>query len=240
MPATTLRIASVTEVSSSILEARTSSNSALTVPSPENPVTLPSLQLQDLQLAGNPFYSYLLGDLSVSSIQMTQLLDSLGQGSLLACSDGSYDPITNTAAYGMVFGTEQTPLLRSSGPCPGHPDHRSAIRSELTGLAASTFLLLSICKSGKLQNGSVTLYNDSTKAQKLFNHPGRKFKRFLVQDYDLITEIPNNVVIIRTYIAFNLVWVKGHYKGKHRNIEHDFRLCPNKFLKYEVPSNSLS
>jgi hypothetical protein len=37
---------------------------------------------------------------------MTQLLDSLGQGYLLACSDGSYDPITNTAAYGMVFGTE--------------------------------------------------------------------------------------------------------------------------------------
>jgi len=111
MPAAILFPASVTEISSSILEAVTSNDPVLTVPPPESQVTLPSLQLHDLQLATNPFYSYLLGDLSLSSIQMTQLLDSLGQGLLLACSDGSYDPITNMAAYGMVFGTEQIPVL---------------------------------------------------------------------------------------------------------------------------------
>jgi starvation-inducible outer membrane lipoprotein len=39
------------------------------------------------------------------------MLEALSHGSLLACSDGSYNPITNTAAYGTVIGTAQRPLL---------------------------------------------------------------------------------------------------------------------------------
>jgi len=57
----------------------------------------------------------------------TQLASAIQQAHLLVCGDGSFDPTTNLASYGMVFGTEQVAILRAYGPCPGHPDHLSAL-----------------------------------------------------------------------------------------------------------------
>lgn len=119
--------------------------------------------------------------------------------------------MTKVASYGMVFDAVERPILHSSGPCPGHPDHLLAIRAELSGLVASVFLLNSICKTFHIAAGSVVLYNDSTKVQKQLNHPGRKFKRFLVDDYDLVAETCINMQDLRKVISFNLLCVKGHY-----------------------------
>jgi hypothetical protein len=85
----------------------------------------------------HPFYSHLLGNLTFTDTQWLQMAEALQQDTLLACSDGSYDPITQSGAYGMVFGTETGPILRGSGPCSGHPSQFSAIRSELCSICAS-------------------------------------------------------------------------------------------------------
>jgi hypothetical protein len=121
----------------------------------------------------------------------------------------------------MVFGTPQLAVLRASGPCPGHPNHFSAIRAELSGLAASVYLLYIVCQVSNMQGGTVILYNDCQKAHKLINSPGRKFKRYLVDDYDLLAEICHNIQELSKMVSFQLVWIKSHYKGHDRDIQHD-------------------
>jgi len=213
--------ASIIKKSQSLIEAVTSCE-ALPEPSPQMEHT-PSqvLPAKAQLLAYHPFYSYLTCGMSLSLGQVEQMQLALHQKSLLACCDGSYDPISNASAFGMVFGTEHHPIVRSSGPCPRHPYHRSALRAELSGLIASTYLLLSLCRSGSIKEGSVILYNDCAKAHKLINKPGRKFMRFLVDEYDLITEVHQNIHDLSSYVSFQLVWVKSHYTGKDRGIQHD-------------------
>jgi glutaredoxin len=62
--------------------------------------------------------------------------------------------------------------------------------------------------------GSITLYNDCSRALKALNSSSRKFKRFLQDDYDIISETRNLIEDIKKRITFSLVWVKGHYSGK--------------------------
>jgi len=75
------------------------------------------------------------------------------------------------------------------------------MRAELSGLAASTFLLLSLWKNGSIMEGLVILYNDCAKAHKLINKLGRKFNRFLVDDYDLIIEIHQNIEDLSSHVT---------------------------------------
>jgi hypothetical protein len=69
--------------------------------------------------------------------------------------------------------------------------------------------------------GLVILYNDCAKAHKLINKLGRKFNRFLVDDYDLIIEIHQNIEDLSSHVSFHLVWVKSHYTGKDRGMQHN-------------------
>jgi hypothetical protein len=145
--------------------------------------------------------------------------EALQQGTLLACSDGSYDPITQSAAYGMVFGMATGPILQGSSPCSGHPSQFSAIWLDLSSINASVGFIFNLCLSLNITNGSLTLYNDCSKAQKVLNSSSRKFKRFLQDDYDIIYETQTLIQKIKTYITFSLVWVKGHYSGK-KEVQH--------------------
>jgi hypothetical protein len=138
----------------------------------------------------------------------------------------------------MVFGTTENPILCTAGPCPGHPDHLSARRAELSGIAASVFLLHTICLQHQIANGSVILYNNSTKVQKLINHPGRKFKHFLEDDCDLLAEIRTNMQQLRHSVNLSLIWVKGHYKRNNREIQHDLNDATHSLAVAALPSSS--
>jgi hypothetical protein len=92
---------------------------------------------------------------------------------LLACCDGSYNPMELTASYGATFGTSDGPILRVAGPCPGHPSLFSAYRSELVSINAATelvsinaatYLILQLCVTERVTGGSFILYNDCSKA----------------------------------------------------------------------------
>ncbi len=147
-----------------------------------------------------------------------RISEAVSEKALLACCDGSYDPSTLSSSYGFVCGTAQTPLLRTSGPCPGHPNHMSALRSELVSINAAAKYFHYICYKFGMEDGSITLYYDCKKAQKLINFPGRKFRRFLVDDYDLIVEICHLTKELQTRVSFQLLWVKGHYTGTNKEI----------------------
>jgi len=185
-----------------------------------NPTT-PSQQISGiLDLLSHPYYSFLYGSLSLTSHQKLQLSSSIQQGILLACCDGSYDPVTQKDTYGMVFGTPSGPILRASGPCTGHPTQQSAIRAELISINASVFLLLNVCSSLAISGGSITLYNDCTKAHKLLKNSSRKFKWLLVDDYDVILETREAIKKLSKLTNFSLLWVKSHYSGKDKAIQH--------------------
>ena len=56
------------------------------------------------------------------------------QGTLLLCSDGSYDPIRRNGSQGWVIAmTEGTILWEGAAPNDGHPQLSSAYPSELGG-----------------------------------------------------------------------------------------------------------
>ncbi len=100
-------------------------------------------------------------------------------------------------------------------------NNRAAIRSELCSLAATTYLILHRLVKLGVHSGSLTLYNDCSKAIKYINHPGRKFNRFLLDDYDLLSEIHTTINRIQQRVSFKLLWVKGHFTGKNREPQHD-------------------
>jgi hypothetical protein len=137
----------------------------------------------------HPFYSHLFSNLSLADHERKNITDAIQRGSLIACCDGSFDPITRHAAYGLVLAdTEaQEHLLKPQGPCVGYANARSAIRADLRGLTASTYLLFTLVLQFGVQRGSLIVYNDCSKALKYINHPGKKFRRFLIDDYDLIS-----------------------------------------------------
>ena len=138
----------------------------------------------------------------------------------MICSDGSFDPHTRSAFYGMIFTTLDSHLLKLSGPCCGTPYHMSPIRAELTSLTAVLHFFLVLSSTHNISTGWVTLYNDSTKAIKYIYYPERKFKRFLIDDYDLLVEIRASLQALKTRVTLNLVWVKGHFKGKTKEPKH--------------------
>jgi hypothetical protein len=168
------------------------------------------------QSAYHPFYSHLFSHLTIEDAQGEAIAESIRRQNLLVCSDGSFDPITRKAAYGLIIADHSAKVhhLKLHGPCVGHVNTRSAIRAELCSLSAATYLLLNLIERFGLHNGSLTLYNDCSKALKYVNYPGRKFKRFLTDDYDLLCEIRSSIKGIKMRnVTFNLLWVKGHFTG---------------------------
>jgi ribonuclease HI len=156
----------------------------------------------------------------VDADQRLAICGAIGKGEPEIASDGSFDPVECKSAYGLVFASASASYLTLSGPCTGSTAHYSAIRAELCGILGAVYLLQGICSYPNISSGAAALYTDSAKAIKLLNEPGRKFKRFLVDSYDLINEILEIQKQVHQRIRFNLRWVKGHYKRKNRRLEH--------------------
>jgi hypothetical protein len=81
--------------------------------------------------------------------------------------------------------------------------------------------LLNLIERFSVNQGSLKLYNDCSRAVNLITNPGRKFKRYLLDDYDLICETQLSIQKLREKISFQLLWVKGHFTGRKKEIQHD-------------------
>jgi hypothetical protein len=88
-------------------------------------------------------------------------------------------------------------------------------------------ILNTIHTTFSVTSGSVQLYNDFSKALKYINSPGRKFKRFSVDAYDLLYEIQVLVANLHQCIFTSLLWVKGHYSGWKRELQHNLNAEAN-------------
>jgi len=134
-----------------------------------------------------------------------------------------FDPLTLRSSFGLVISCTEskTHLVKAHGPCIGHPNHRSAHRSELCSIVATLQLLHSVVSHFQLTSGSISLFNDCSKALICITQPGRKFKRFLTDDYDLINESCHIIKRLQLSTSFTLSWVKGHFSGKRREPQHD-------------------
>lgn len=73
-------------------------------------------------------------------------------------------------------------------------------------------------------SGSALIYNDCSKALKHINSPGRKFKRFLDDDYDLFNEARILLAKLQKCISISLIWIRGHYSGQKRELQHDLNV----------------
>lgn len=128
------------------------------------------------------------------------------------------------ATYSVAFAHGDSTSLWFPGPCPGQCSQLSAVRAELSSKKVTLHIMYTTCLHCNVTNGSALLqifYNDCLKALRLINSPGRKLKRFLADDYDLLNEPCTLLASLQQQISVSLLGVKGHYNGTKREIQHD-------------------
>jgi hypothetical protein len=106
------------------------------------------------------FYKRLIGPLSPLQDNGIHIAACIRNGSLLACCDGSYSPLTNLSSHGWVLANQSKVFWNGAGPVDGHKTLTSAYRAELGGFAATLHILVSLCKTHHIQEGAVTVYGD--------------------------------------------------------------------------------
>jgi ribonuclease HI len=181
-------------------------------------------------LTNHPFNHRLFSSADIPEDKAMALSSSISQGELVVCCDGSFNPLLHTGSYGTVFATKSSPLLEFSGPCNGSPHQLSAHRAELCSIVVTLKTILAVYKMYNCEGGSVSIYNDCSKAIKQIITPGWKFKRFLIDNYDLIGEAITLLQNLRQTNTINLLWVKGHYTGKQRELQHDLNARVHKIV----------
>ena len=104
------------------------------------------------------------------SDDMTELCNSILQGTAHAVSDGSYFEHTETGAAAWVL-TDSSYSIGSEGTSivPGIGDIHSSFRSEMTGILAILQKLHDICNSNMLDTGHITLHCDNKTALKVIS-----------------------------------------------------------------------
>jgi hypothetical protein len=75
---------------------------------------------------------------------------------IVACSDGYYDPTTQQGSHGCIFAnTNQAPIFQGAGPVDCHPPLISSYRSELDGIIAVLHIIYRICMYHEIMPGEV-------------------------------------------------------------------------------------
>ena len=104
------------------------------------------------------------------------------------------------------------------------PEGVTSYRSELGGITAILYIFQQIVLHLDITSGSVMLYCDNKGAlENVFNEqPKRGIYPLLERDYDML----GAARAIRRDIPIKVTgkWVKGHYKGNNREIQHDLNL----------------
>jgi hypothetical protein len=167
------------------------------------------------------FYQHLIRETPPTLQQCEQFRKEIIGDSLLSCSDGAYCPITKQGSHSWVFGSEtQKHIASGTGPDDGHPASVSSHRPELRGILAALYIIHRICSYYDITSGKVILYCDNKSAiGTSFKPIALGISPFLSPNYDLI-HLAKHIIII-TRITIIGQWVKGHYSGNQRKIQHD-------------------
>jgi ribonuclease HI len=166
------------------------------------------------------FYQYLLGPPQKSAFNMAQIAFAISAGTLLACSDGSFNPRSGTGSHGWVMATPNREVISSP------------YRAELNGLVATLYLIHRICSHHGVENGQCQIYCDNNGAiRNVFHHTFSGISQFTKSDYDLIQAAKHLLKVIPIKIKPH--WVKGHSQapkktGTGRN-EYNSRQTPNSY-----------
>jgi hypothetical protein len=96
----------------------------------------------------------------------------------------------------------------------------SSHRPELGGILAALYIIHRICSHYDIRSGKVILYCDNKSAiGTSFKPIAPGISPFMSLNYELI-KLAKHIITI-TPITIIGQWVKGHYSGKQRQIQHD-------------------
>jgi hypothetical protein len=170
------------------------------------------------------FYQYLLGPPDKLHFDTTQKASALTSGTLLACSDGFFNPRTGSGRHGWVMALpSKEAVMTGSGPISGDPMIASPYRAELSGLVATLYLIYKICAYHDVSSGKLTLYCDNNGAiNNVFYRPFYGINSFIQSDYDLIQVAKNLCQSIP--INITATWVKGHSQAIQKTVQEDMNI----------------
>jgi hypothetical protein len=131
----------------------------------------------------------------------------------VTCSDGAYNPSSMCTRSGVE-------LACGAGPTDSNPDFMSSYQAELSGILVSIYIIHRICNFFHTTSGRVTNYCDNKGAiLKSFHKKLPSITPCLTTDYDLICLAQNLLHMLPITVIGS--WVKGHYEGKNRELQHD-------------------
>ena len=124
---------------------------------------------------------------------------------LIACSDGSYDPITSKAAFNWRVVTDsETGLTQCSAPINTNPKYMNSYRAEYAGIRS----LVKYLKARELYHKKITIYCDS---KSCVNELNNKYELSMTDldkpESDIIRSIKS---MASTFKTLQFEWVKGH------------------------------
>jgi hypothetical protein len=100
----------------------------------------------------------------------------------------------------------------------------SPYRAELSGLTSILFIVLWVTALRSIEKGAVTIYCDNSSALdhvfaaiRMSNNPLQQ----LIADIDLISCAKDLLLQLPVDIQIRKEWVKGHYTGSDRKLQHD-------------------
>ena len=176
--------------------------------SESSPASAGLLSLADRILS--PSQRYLLNITALpTSAGLQQVVRSIGNGTALLVSDGSYFPDTNEAAFQTILETgDRRHSITITQRVPGMMDVADSFRSEATGITAGNILILVLCKYFHIAKGRITQCCDGKAALKKSSHTwtvrsSEPHHDVLQLNQETIHQLPRDITIHRK-------WIKGH------------------------------
>ena len=205
-------------------QAQESDGTSITSSHTSEPLQVPNYkEAFTSSIEASSYFRRLIGPLMPpTDADLLEIAGHIATNSLLVCSDGSFSPSSGNGSHAWVFSTEAGDiLLQGAGPIDCIPQLLSSYRPELGGITANLFLLTVIVKVFDIKEGSVTLFCDNRSAlENVFDPvPKRGIYPLLAVDYDLLVLAKD--LLSALPIQINHEWVKGHYTGDERMIQHD-------------------
>jgi len=167
------------------------------------------------------FYQHLIGPTPPSLQQCKELRKEIQRNTLVACSNGSHDPSNSLSSHAWIFSSNiPHDIAYGAGPVNGHPSLQSSYRAELSGILAVLYIIHRVCLYYDISMGAAQCYCDNKGTiRSSYSRPHPGILPFLTSDYDLLHLIHHMLHMIPITIIGS--WVKGHYTGSTRELQHD-------------------
>ena len=189
----------------------------------EDTITPRYLQRFQAHLYESQYFTRLIGPMRMpTEKELLEIANHIEGGTLLGCSDGLFSPNSGTGSHAWLFSTPAGEILmQGAGPIDCHPTMLSSYRPELGGLTSLLFLLYVFTDTYEIQGGTVTLFCNNTSAvENIFEkYMKRGIFSLLAVDYNLLVLARSILPALPIKVLGR--WVKGHYTGDERRVEHD-------------------